>query len=330
MSLSQRHPKLSIIIPLYNEADSLPKLFERLDSVCQTLDVETEKILVDNCSDDLSAAICKQKTSDDDTYVYIRFSRNFGPAVDSSIAAGYEHATGDAALVLYSDLQDPPEVIPQFVAKWREGYDVVYGVRTVRHGEPMWRRISIKVFYRLMRKISDVAVPVDAGDFRLISRRVIDVLNHLDERARYTRGLISWVGFPQASISYKREPRFGGQSKANLFAITRTAMTAITSFSLGPLRLLTGIGLLISCASSLAIVASVLVAIFGQPLPGMTTLIVLNLFTLGVLMLSVGILGEYIGRIHTESKRRPLYIIEEHSRGLSGAEARKNEFDDPV
>lgn len=304
--------KISIIIPLYNEEESLPKLFERLDAVCAELEVETEKILIDNCSDDLSPIICRQKVSEDESYTYIRFSRNFGPSVDASIAAGYALAAGDAAIVLYSDLQDPPEAIPEFVAKWRDGYDVVYGVQKMRHGEPLWRRLLVRIFYRLMARISDVSVPVDAGDFRLISRRVMDVLNNLGETARYTRGLISWIGFRQTSVVYERDPRSGGKSKANLLAIIRTALTAITSFSLGPLRLMTAIGAFVSGFSTIAIIGSIFIAIFGQPLPGMTTLVVLNLFILGLLMLSVGLLGEYIGRIHTESKKRPLYIIDEH------------------
>lgn len=304
---------LTLIIPLYNEQDTLDELFHRVDAVCGHLDLDTEKILIDNRSTDRSREVCLQKCEQDQSYRYLRLSRNFGPAVDSSLAAGLSIATGDAAVILYSDLQDPPEVIPEMVQKWRQGADVVYGVHSARLGEAVWRRSAARLFYRLMHRFSDVNLPADAGDFRLISRRVIDHLKNFEERARYTRGLVTWIGFDQQPVTYERSPRKHGRSKANPFAITRTAFTALTSFSLGPLRLITAIGSVVSACAFSLVVLHIAIALLGRPIPGLTTIITINLMSLGLIMLAIGVLGEYLGRLHTEIKRRPLFIIDEDS-----------------
>jgi glycosyltransferase involved in cell wall biosynthesis len=302
---------LSIIIPVYNEEDTIPELVARLDRVCSELSLKTEKIFVDNRSTDSSPEIIRGVIAVDKSYRMIRFSRNFGPSVEASITAGYRLCQGDAAVVLYSDLQDPPELIPEMVRLWRDGYDVVYSVQTQRHGEPLWRRLAVKTFYRLLQRLAESSVPANAGDYRLVSRQVLNALADFPERARYTRGLVSWVGFKQIAIPYQRQPRFQGKSKANVFAITRTALLAITSFSLYPLRALTGLGFACAAISFSAIVIYALIFFFGVTVPGLTTLITIMLFSLGVTTASIGLLGEYVGKILTEAKMRPLYVIDE-------------------
>lgn len=302
---------LSIVIPVYNEEAALPVLFGKLEELETQLLSDLEVVFVDNCSTDTSGELIKEQCRQNETYSYIRFSRNFGPTVEASITAGYRAAKGDAIVVLYSDLQDPPELIVEFERLWLEGFDVVYGQQKSRSGEALWRRTLVKVFYRGMSTMADSPVPPNAGDFRLISRRVRDVLLDLGETARYTRGLVAWVGYRQIAVPYDRAPREGGKSKANFFAITRTAMTAVTSFSMGPLRMLTGIGAIISLICFMLIVAYAVLWLIGQPLPGLTTLITLILFSTGANFAALGLIGEYIGRITTEVKHRPLYVVDE-------------------
>ena len=302
---------LSIIVPVFNEEEVLPKLFTRLDSVLEDLKCEVEVILVDNRSTDATRQLARQKVAQDHRYRYIRFSRNFGPSVEASITAAYRACVGDAALVLYSDLQDPPELIPRFVALWREGYDVVYGVQRSRGGERLWRRTGTRIFYRLLARMSDIPIPVDAGDFRLVSRSVITVLLAMPERARYSRGLIAWIGFEQTAIPYDREPRSGGRSKANAPAIMRTAFNGLTSFSHAPLRYLTGAGLILSSVCTVLICSNLALWLFAEPVPGMTTVVILILFGIGANVLALGLLGEYIARLQTDVKKRPLYIVAE-------------------
>lgn len=301
---------LSIIIPLYNEEVALPELFRRLNLCLVELPCKYELIFVDNCSEDASGSLITMRASEDARIKYIKFSRNFGPSVEASLAAGYSQSKGDAAIVLYSDLQDPPELIPEFVRLWLEGFDVVYGIQLRRKGEPLWRRLAVRMFYKIMTVLSDVPIVPNSGDFRLVSRRVIDVLNAFPERTRYNRGLISWVGYPSIGIPYSRDPRNSGKSQAGFFAIVRTAFTAITAFSVKPLRLLTGIGITISFFSLLMTFGLILQWLIGNPLPGLTTVMVLILLSLGINMAAIGIVGEYIGRIQLEVKRRPLYVID--------------------
>jgi dolichol-phosphate mannosyltransferase len=309
---NETRKKVSIIVPFYNEYQNLPLFSELLAHVLENLEHDWEVIYVDNCSIDESSDIARGLARKDSRIRYVRFSRNFGPSVEASINAGYRLCVGDAAIVVYSDLQDPPELIHQFIEKWEQGFDVVYGLQISRLGEPKWRKYSVKLFYKLLEKVSDAnQIPANAGDFRLISRKVIEVINHLPERSRYTRGLIAWAGFKSIGIEYHRSPRLHGKSSASFFAILSTAITAITSFSLKPLRILTLFGVLVTFfALSLAMFYSI-AFIIGSPLPGFTTLIVIGLLTLGLNMGALGLLGEYIGRINIEAKDRPLYIIDE-------------------
>ena len=302
---------LSIIVPVFNEEETLPELFNRLDAVLEELACQVEVILVDNRSTDSTRKLARQKVTQDPRYCYIRFSRNFGPTVEASISAAYQACSGDAALVLYSDLQDPPELIPQFVELWLQGHDVVYGVQRSRKGEALWRRAGAKFFYRMISRLSDVYIPSDTGDFRLISRRVIDILLTFNERARYTRGLVAWIGFEQIGVPYDRQPRYGGRSKAGLFTIARTAINGITSFSHTPLQILTALGVAICSLCTVMIAVQVLLWTLAESVPGITTIVILVLLGIGINTLALGIIGEYLSRLQIDVKQRPLYIIDE-------------------
>lgn len=306
---SHSRPLVSIVIPARNEADNISRLERELTGVVDPLDYDFEFIVIDNSSTDKTGEMFKEICGRDPRWRYLRFSRNF--TVEMSITAGYRVAQGDAIIVLYSDLQDPPEVIPRMLDKWQEGYDVVYGTRVVRPGDQAWRNQAVKVAYRLIAWCSDVPIPMDAGDFRLITRQVQQALNQCGEYNRYMRGLIAWLGFRQVGIMYERKPRLAGTSKAPFWDLLFFVFAAITSFSLKPLRLFTFLGFAILGLSAFATVVYILLAITGSPPPGITTLIVLALANIGLNSLGIGVLGEYVGRTYAESKRRPLFIVQE-------------------
>jgi glycosyltransferase involved in cell wall biosynthesis len=308
MAITERR-LVSIIIPARNEQENIPRLEAELNEVLRVLPYEFEFIVVDNHSEDDTPMLIRDLCQRDPRWRFIRFSRNF--AVEMSMTAGYRAARGDAVIVLYSDLQDPPAVIPQMLQKWEQGYDVVYGVRTERPGDAQWRNIAVYIAYRLISGLSDVPIPVDTGDFRLISRSVRNVLVQLPEQNRYMRGLIAWLGFRQTGIPYARRPRRAGRSKAPFGAIFVFALDAISSFSMKPLRLFTVFGMLVVCASLLAAVLYSLLALIGSPPSGITTIIVLLWIIFGFNMLGIGMLGEYLGRTYSEVKRRPLFVVEE-------------------
>lgn len=301
--------KLSVIVPFYNEESNLNAVIERIKNSVEKTNVFWEILLIDNCSTDSSFDISKKSCELDQRIKLVRFSRNFGPSVEASIAAGFDLCTGDAAIVIYSDLQDPPELIPRFLKAWENGADVVYGVQTARQGDPKWRNFLVNRFYKFLEKISDTPIHPKSGDFKLVSRKVIDLLNTFPEKARFSRGLISWIGFTSVPVYYSREPRKSGKSKSNFWAISFTALTAITAFSLKPLRLLTIMGFILFLSSIIGILTVLFFWVYGQTVPGMTSVIVLLLMLIGVNMGSIGLLGEYVGRIQMEVKSRPLYII---------------------
>jgi glycosyltransferase involved in cell wall biosynthesis len=304
-------PKLiTVVIPARNEAESLPRVEQAMVALAASQPAyQWEFILVDNASSDdtgrLSVDLCRR----DKRWRYIRFSRNF--TVEASITAGYEHAKGDAIVVLYSDLQDPPDVIPKLVAKWQEGFDVVYGVRTKRAGDPAWRNASAWLAYRLIAWFSDVPIPKDTGDFRLISARVRDALRGFTESNRYMRGMIASLGFKQTGVEYERKPRLAGKSNAPLIDAALFAFNAITSFSMRPLRLFSLFGFFVLGVSVILSGVYVWLWLSGSPPAGFTTLLLLLLAGIGINSLGIGILGEYLGRTFSEVKRRPLYIIEQ-------------------
>jgi dolichol-phosphate mannosyltransferase len=300
---------ITIVIPALNEEENIPSLEREVHEALDGLPYDFEFIVIDNGSTDRTHDLVLDICARDRRWRYVRFSRNFG--VEASMAAGYGLAAGDAIVVLYSDLQDPPSVIPEMLQKWQAGYDVVYGVRTVRHGDPAWRNALIRLAYRIIDALADVPIPRNAGDFRLISRPVRDALAGFGETNRYTRGLIAWLGFQQTGVEYERRSRTAGDSKAPIGALIVFALNAVTSFSLRPLRLFAWLGFALVAASLVAVPVYVLLYVAGNPPPGLTTLIILGLLGIGVNSLGIGILGEYLGRTYAETKRRPLYVIAE-------------------
>ena len=306
---TDRQRLISIVIPAFNEEGNIARLESELLAAVGGLPYRFEFIVIDNHSTDSTGELVKAICARDPRWKYIRFSRNF--TVEMSMTAGYHFAAGDAIVVLYSDLQDPPEVIPRLIEKWQEGYDVVYGQRTVRTGDPAWRNLSVKIAYRLINWFSDVPIPKDAGDFRLISRQVRDALNQCREANRYMRGMIAWLGFSQIGVVYERRPRRSGRSKAPFWPTLFFTFNAICSFSLKPLRLFIFFGFAMVAASMLGVLVYTVLYFTTSPPPGITTLIMLLLFAIGINSLGIGILGEYLGRTFIEVKERPLYITEE-------------------
>src|SRR5258707_2334150 len=306
---SGKRDLITLVVPARNEADNIARLEQEVTACTRDLPYDFEFIVIDNCSSDATGTLVKALCARDPRWKYVRFSRNF--TVEMSITAGYHFASGDAIIVLYSDLQDPPEVIPRFIEKWQEGYDVVYGVRTARPGDPQWRNFAVKMAYRFIAASADVPIPTDAGDFRLISRRVRDALENVSEYNRYMRGLIAWLGFRQIGISYERQPRTAGKSNAPFWNIFLFTFNAITSFSLKPLRAFTFFGIATLIFSVLAACLYAYLYLVGSAPPGITTLIILSFAGIGLNSLGIGVLGEYIGRTYSEVKRRPLYLIDE-------------------
>jgi dolichol-phosphate mannosyltransferase len=307
---------VSIIIPAYNEQDNLPELFERVGAVARDQKAyDFEFLIVDNCSTDRTEDIVTAQCREDSRWKYIRFSRNFGAEV--SLAAGLKYARGDAAILLFSDLQEPPEYIPDFLAKWQEGYDVVYGTLLTREDDSFFKKCGSKVAYALIEKLSDIRIPANATDYRLISRSVINAINDCGESNRYLRGLVHWVGFNQASIPYDRAPRKHGNTSTNPLFLIRYAVNALIAFSERPLRLASLFGFLMVLASMAGAVIYVLLLILSQmglaptepPPPGWTTLTLLVLFFGGMQSLFMGVMGEYIANIYGEVKLRPLWVI---------------------
>ena len=301
--------QVSIIIPAFNEEDNIPRLERDLLAAIEGQPYNFEFLVVDNDSTDRTGELVKDICKRDSRWKYLKFSRNF--TVEMSITAGYHFASGEAMIVLYSDLQDPPDVIPRFLEKWREGYDVVYGVRTYRPGDPKWRNFLAGLTYKVIAWSANVEIPINTGDYRLISRRVRDALEQCGEYNRYMRGLIAWLGFRQIGIEYKRKPRVAGESKAPFWDLVIFTFSAITSFSLKPLRLFTFMGFLILASSLLAAAGYIILALIGKPPEGIPTIVVLLLFAIGLNSLGIGVLGEYLGRTYAETKRRPLYIVQD-------------------
>lgn len=302
---------LSIIVPCYNEDAVLRATHERLTEVLrQMTEFDYEIIFVNDGSADQTQVVLNHLHLLDPHVRALLLSRNFGHQI--AVTAGLEAAAGDAVVIIDADLQDPPEVIPQMVDLWREGHDVVYGMRAEREGESRFKRWTAKAFYRLINRLSETKMPLDTGDFRLLDRKVVEVIKKMPERARFLRGMVSWAGFRQAPLRYDRAPRHAGESKYPLTKMIRFATDGIISFSLVPLKLAIWSGFLAIWIA----VAGILVAIVDRVLEknlvrGWASLFVAVLFMGGVQLVSLGIIGEYLGRIYTEVKRRPLYIVQE-------------------
>jgi len=300
---------LSIVAPVYNEADVVDAFHGRVRDAATPLG-PFELILVDDGSTDSSWERMLAIAASDSAVRLVRLSRNFGHQM--ALTAGLDAARGDAVVTIDGDLQDPPELIAELVQRWRDGYDVVYAVRTERQGEKHWRLLGIGLYYRLLRGIAGTDIPEQAGDFRLLSRRALDALARMPERARYLRGMTSWIGFRQTGVPYRREPRYAGKTKYPLRKLVRLGLDGMLSFSTVPLKLvsLLGLGLVVFCTGVLA--WSLYVRLFTNHHPaGWTSVIAVVLLLGGVQMLSLGIIGQYIARIFEEAKQRPLYLVDE-------------------
>jgi dolichol-phosphate mannosyltransferase len=302
---------LSVVVPCYNEEAVIEETHQRLTEVLRRLDdLEYELIYVDDGSRDRTAAVLEQLHAADESVRVLRFSRNFGHQM--AVTAGVEHAMGDAVVLIDADLQDPPEVILRMVERWREGYHVAYGVRTDRDGETAFKLATAKGFYRVMNRLSETPIPLDTGDFRLMDRKVVQALQAMPERDRFVRGMVSWVGFRQVAVPYRRAPRLAGESKYPLFRMLRFALDGIASFSVAPLKLATWMGFVTSGLALVGIVYALILRLFTNIwVTGWTGLFIVVLFMGGVQLLSLGIIGEYVGRIYGETKRRPLYLVQE-------------------
>ncbi len=306
----KERPRISIVAPAYNEEEVLPEFYRRVRDVMDHLGEPWELILINDGSQDNTLAVMRELHAKDPRVKIISFSRNFGHQL--AITAGLDYARGDAVVIIDADLQDPPEVIPELVEKWREGYDVVYAIRKERHGESWFKEWTAKLFYRLIYRITDVDIPKDTGDFRLMDRKVVNVLRTMRERSRFMRGLSVWVGFKQTGVYYVREPRFAGETKYPLRKMIKFALDAITSFSYVPLQLATYFGFAIAGLSLLGMIIAVYLRLStGRALLGQATTLVTVLFLGGIQLIFLGIIGEYLGRIYDEVKARPLYIVAE-------------------
>jgi dolichol-phosphate mannosyltransferase len=302
-------PIYSIIAPIFNESGNIPELYRRIRGVLDSTGESWEIILIDDGSTDDSADLIRRYAAQDARVKPVIFARNFGHQI--AVTAGLDYSQGDAVVIIDSDLQDPPEVILDLISKWKEGYQVVYAVRAEREGESWFKLFTASLFYRLITSITEVKIPLDAGDFRLLDRKVVNVLNQMRERHRFLRGLSTWVGFRQTGVPYRRVARQVGETKYPFRKMFRLAINAVTSFSYFPLQLATYIGFVAAGLSILSIPVVIAIRLWGTatPLLGQATTLIAVLFLGGTQLISLGILGEYIGRLYDEAKGRPLYIV---------------------
>ena len=308
MNKKEQKKILSIVSPVYNEAENLGEFYSRVINATDNLNLEIEIIYINDGSQDSTIDIITKQRQIDNRITIIDLSRNFGKEI--ALTAGLDYSSGDAVIVIDADLQDPPELIPKLVEKWREGYDVVNAKRIKRKGESLLKKVMSYIYYRLLFYLSDINVPRDTGDFRLLNKNALDALLKLREKHRYMKGLFVWVGFKQKEIEYEREARFKGKTKWGFFSLFNLAFDGLTSFSIMPLRLASTIGFLsalIGFFYGAVIVFKTL--FFHEPVAGFTSLVVLITFFGGIQLISIGIIGEYIGRIFNETKNRPLYVV---------------------
>jgi glycosyltransferase involved in cell wall biosynthesis len=302
--------KYSVIIPVYNEALVIRETYKRLKTVMEQADGSYELLFVNDGSKDETIEILKELSLKDETVKYLDFSRNFGHQI--AITAGMDYALGEAVVIIDADLQDPPELILEMIQKWKEGYEVVYAKRTKRKGETIFKKVTAHLFYRILRASTDIDIPLDTGDFRLMDRKVCDQLVSMRERNRFVRGLVSWVGFKQTAVEYERDERFAGETKYPLKKMLRFSMDGITSFSYKPLKLASLLGFFLSFSSVIWMVVVLYLKLFtNSTVVGWSSLLMATLFFNGVVLIMLGVMGEYIGRIYDEVKHRPLYILKD-------------------
>jgi glycosyltransferase involved in cell wall biosynthesis len=297
---------------MYNEAEIVGEMHRRLAAVMAELGATWEAIYVNDGSRDASLGVVGLLQHADSHIAVVNLSRNFGKEIATT--AGLDHAQGDAVIVIDADLQDPPEVIPRLVAAWRAGYDMVYAQRRRREGESWLKKATAAAFYRVMRQVGEVPLPSNVGDFRLMSRRVVDAVQQLREHHRFMKGLFAWVGFPSTAVVYDREPRGAGRSKWSFWQLWNLAIEGITSFSVGPLKLATYLGLAVALFAVVFGAQLILrTLLFGNPVAGYPSLMAVILFLGGTQLVTLGIIGEYLGRVSNETKRRPLYLVERYA-----------------
>ncbi|MEM5773718.1 MAG: glycosyltransferase family 2 protein [Anaerolineaceae bacterium] len=306
----ENQPVFTVIAPVYNEIESLQKFYEKITQVMDQTGEAWELVLVDDGSSDGSTGLITSLAASDSRVRPVIFARNFGHQI--AVTAGLDYARGQAVTIIDADLQDPPEVILELIARWREGYQVVYAVREEREGETWFKKFTAALFYRIIYRITEVKIPQDSGDFRLLDRAVVNVMNQMREKHRYLRGMSSWVGFKQIGVKYHRAARFAGTSKYPLKKMLKLASNAITGFSYFPLQLATYLGMIAAGISIVAIPVVILLRLTGvSAFLGQATTLIAVLFLGGVQLMTLGIFGEYLGRVYDEVKGRPLYIVAE-------------------
>ena len=313
--------EISIVVPMHNEEANIEPFFSRFEALFSKLGVSYEIVCVNDGSTDGTLELLRKYQEKDSHIRLIDLSRNFGKEV--ALSAGLDHCSGDVVIPIDADLQDPPELIPEMLARWREGYDMVYATRRSRQGESAVKRTTANLFYRLLGRISEVEIPRNTGDFRLMDRRVVDALRLMPERNRFMKGLFAWVGFKQTAIYYDRDPRLAGETSWNYLRLWRLAVDGITSFSAAPLKVWSYLGLILSLTALFyATYLVIRVWVQGIDVPGYASMMVVILFMGGMQLITLGIIGEYLGRIFTEVKGRPLYLIRE-MRGFEQGESKK-------
>ncbi|MGC9930812.1 glycosyltransferase family 2 protein [Priestia aryabhattai] len=302
--------KYSIVVPVYNEEEVIHETYRRLTEVMRSTKEAYELLFVNDGSRDRTAEIIKAYSEQDPDVVLLDFARNFGHQI--AITAGMDHARGEAVVVIDADLQDPPELILEMIEKWKQGFDVVYAKRTKRKGETYFKKQTAAMFYRFLRAMTDIDIPLDTGDFRLLDRKVCNQMNSIQEKNRFVRGLVSWVGFNQIAVEYERDERLAGESKYPLKKMLKLSMDGITSFSYKPLKLASYAGVTLSGIGFIYLLVVLYLKLFtDSTITGWSSLIVIQLFFSGIILIILGMIGEYIGRIYDETKNRPLYIIRE-------------------
>lgn len=310
MVSTNTHPIVSVVAPCFNEEGVLHELYRRISQVLDGAGESWELVLVNDGSRDRTPEIMRELHAADPRVKVVDFARNFGHQI--AVTAGMDYARGDAVVLIDADLQDPPELILEMLAKWREGYEVVYAVRAERKGETWFKEFTAKAFYRIIYKITDINIPMDTGDFRLMDRKVVEALKAMREKHRFLRGMSVWVGFKQTGVKYVRAERYAGETKYPLKKMLKFAMDGITSFSYFPLQVATYIGFISAALAVLGILVTIILRLSGsQAFYGQATTLVSVLFLGGVQLICLGILGEYLGRIYDEVKGRPLYIVRE-------------------
>jgi len=301
---------LSIIVPAYNEQEVLPAFHQRIAAVLAGIAMDAEIIYINDGSRDATLSVLENLRAGDPRVAIIDLSRNYGKEI--AMSAGLDLCCGDAVVVIDADLQDPPELIPALIEQWRQGFDVVYAKRFGREGETRFKKLTAHLFYRLIQRVSRVSIPEDTGDFRLLSRRAVESLKRLREQHRFMKGLFAWIGYPQKAVLYRRDPRLAGETKWNYWKLWNFALEGITSFTVAPLKIATYAGLTVAFFSFLfGILIIYRTLVFGDPVRGYPSLMVVVLFLSGVQLIALGIMGEYLGRMFDETKNRPLYLVTE-------------------